>query len=217
MNRLGCVARLGVWGTCGVLAFSCARAERPRAQEGANSTATVRAEPAAATTAEVPPLDVPRDEAPGRSAAPELDGLGTEREKGTPAPVVAPGARSPSPSQGELRDAVKKKDKAPSAAVGAGRSRDELLPSPKPSDGEVDDAEALSSQLLASFQSMELALSAPDCISAGVFRDRVCELAERICKLAGDNPTRGVAERCGDGRARCTDARRRFSLGCPTP
>ena len=71
-------------------------------------------------------------------------------------------------------------------------------------DDAVHDAEALSR-----------AIADDRCPEAEGLRDRVCDLAARICEIAdlhpADTPT---AERCADANARCTRASERVSERC---
>lgn len=59
-----------------------------------------------------------------------------------------------------------------------------------------------------------LALSAPDCTTAWALRDRICDLAQRLCDVAGRSAEPEVAERCTDGRARCERATTRVRASC---
>jgi hypothetical protein len=59
-----------------------------------------------------------------------------------------------------------------------------------------------------------LTLSAPDCSTAWALRDKICDLAQRLCDMAGRSAEPEVAERCTDGRARCEKATTRVRAGC---
>jgi hypothetical protein len=60
-----------------------------------------------------------------------------------------------------------------------------------------------------------LGLASVDCDAARDLRDRICDLGERICSIAGDHPDDHVTEdRCEDGRDRCERARRRVDDRC---
>jgi hypothetical protein len=49
--------------------------------------------------------------------------------------------------------------------------------------------------------------SALDCDAAGRIKDRICELAGRICAISERHPADGsVREKCDDGQARCERA-----------
>ena len=57
--------------------------------------------------------------------------------------------------------------------------------------------------------------SAVDCDVAADLRDRICELAERICAIAAENPDDALLEtQCKSGRAACDRARQNVSVGC---
>jgi len=72
-----------------------------------------------------------------------------------------------------------------------------------------DDAEALGRAL-----ENALSLSAPDCTTAWALRDRICDLSQRLCDLAGRSAEPDVAERCTDGRGRCERATTRVRAAC---
>jgi hypothetical protein len=57
-------------------------------------------------------------------------------------------------------------------------------------------------------------LGTPDCARACEHLTTLCELAERICALAMQEPDREVDGQCADGRARCTKARERAQPAC---
>jgi hypothetical protein len=71
-------------------------------------------------------------------------------------------------------------------------------------------------RLAATYESLgdELRLSSPDCTTARGFGDRICGLAEHICRIAerGDEPSELAL--CVDGRNRCAEARRRLQERC---
>jgi hypothetical protein len=108
----------------------------------------------------------------------------------------------------------------PAAAGDESRAKKEDLLAPddakQKAPSNIEDAV---SQLQATFSDLEkaLALSAPDCVTAKQLRDRVCDLAEHICRLADEGAGIGAQERCGDGRGRCVDAKRRYEQVCATP
>jgi hypothetical protein len=57
---------------------------------------------------------------------------------------------------------------------------------------------------------------APDCDAAPGLRDRICELADRICALTEDDPDdASIAERCERANASCERARRDVARACP--
>jgi hypothetical protein len=57
-------------------------------------------------------------------------------------------------------------------------------------------------------------LGTPDCVRACEHLGTLCELAERICALAMQEPDREVDGQCADGRARCAKARERAQTAC---
>jgi hypothetical protein len=57
-------------------------------------------------------------------------------------------------------------------------------------------------------------LGTPDCPRACEHLAALCDLAERICSLAVQEPDREVDGQCADGRARCTKARERAQTAC---
>jgi hypothetical protein len=61
-----------------------------------------------------------------------------------------------------------------------------------------------------------MTLATPNCGRAGDLRDAICDLAERICGIADNNPEHtDVATQCDDGRERCETARQRVGDRCP--
>lgn len=59
------------------------------------------------------------------------------------------------------------------------------------------------------------ALAADRCPSAEELRDRICDLAARICEIAELHPTdQATAQRCADADARCTRASERVAERC---
>jgi hypothetical protein len=62
--------------------------------------------------------------------------------------------------------------------------------------------------------SEELRLNTPDCPSAEQFVNRICELAEHICRLAEKEDEPEDLAVCVDGRNRCAESRRRYSDRC---
>jgi hypothetical protein len=59
-----------------------------------------------------------------------------------------------------------------------------------------------------------LLLGTPDCGKACQHLTALCELAERICGLALQEPDEQIEAHCQDGRARCERARERTSQAC---
>jgi hypothetical protein len=59
-----------------------------------------------------------------------------------------------------------------------------------------------------------LSAGAPDCGTAKLLRDRICELSERLCRLSAEAPGSELTARCEDGKARCERARTRVAVPC---
>lgn len=77
-------------------------------------------------------------------------------------------------------------------------------------------APAEGAELGTRFEQFGEALEAADCDAAEHFRDRVCQLAERLCELSRDLPSSSRAHGdCADGRDRCQQASRRYAERCP--
>lgn len=110
-----------------------------------------------------------------------------------PPPAAPPPARAPSPAE------------------------------PQPSRVEVRDDEALEADVLAELGALQrdslvalqnaLSSGAPDCERAALHRDRICDLAERICRLTEELPD-SLEGKCADGNARCERARHDYSRSC---
>jgi hypothetical protein len=98
-----------------------------------------------------------------------------------------------------------------SAGPSKAASKD-LLDQPKTG---ATDLETQTSALLQASKELDhaLALAAPDCGLARTLRDRVCEIADRICGLRDPNPN--VQVRCEDGKTRCASAKARVREHCP--
>jgi hypothetical protein len=123
---------------------------------------------------------------------------------------------------------AKPKQEAPGAAAPAApappmeeasRGRSDLLKPEAEKAAEptsIDDAMA---ELESSFSDLQkaLQLSTPDCVTARQMRDRVCDLAEQICRLADESGGASSQRLCGDGRGRCSDARKRYDESCAGP
>jgi hypothetical protein len=61
-----------------------------------------------------------------------------------------------------------------------------------------------------------LALSAPDCTTAGFLRNQICDLAESVCDLAERNPSEAeLGSRCREARGSCERATARVRNVCP--
>jgi hypothetical protein len=145
-----------------------------------------------------------------------------------PAKESAPAAKEPAGAAQATPD--KREEAAPGAAApvppppAAGqesRGRGDLLePDEKAKAAEKPtDIVSAMSQLEATFSDLQkaLALSAPDCVTAKQMRDRVCDLAEHICRLADETAAASSQRLCGDGRGRCSDAKRRYEQTCAVP
>jgi hypothetical protein len=81
-------------------------------------------------------------------------------------------------------------------------------------DGEIARA---ARELEANFEQLgdALRLSTPDCPSARQFGERICGLAERICRIAEASEDPDELALCVDGRNRCAESQRRLSERCP--
>lgn len=185
------------------LAFSCARKDA----EPAASTPGSEAERSEAERSEAE-----RSEAERGSAAEEqksAEGAGAEdAEQEPPPPAAAPYPGDESPKLKPQRPAQR----------GASKAKGDALDD----DGETalpatasEAAQLLDTTFTALGNALELAT--PDCTTAGTLRDRVCELAEHICRLAGDAPSSETQSLCKDGRVRCEQARARFDGTCASP
>src|SRR5690606_17331676 len=95
-------------------------------------------------------------------------------------------------------------------------------PAPEPSRVEVtDDAldvdplTELGALQRTSLAALETSLSSdsPDCDRAAVHRDRICELAQKICHLTRELPD-SLKGNCDDGNARCERAKGEYSRSC---
>lgn len=105
---------------------------------------------------------------------------------------------------------------APGAAPAPAQERDVLSERGRDAPANLDEAMALLESTLSDLN-RALTLSAPDCVMGARLRDRVCDLAEHICRLTDESAEPSAQELCGDGRARCADARKRYAESCPTP
>jgi hypothetical protein len=104
---------------------------------------------------------------------------------------------------------------APSSADEAPASRSMESDAPSSTEREksyayVDDIDALSRSL-----DRTLRLSVPDCTSAASLRDRICDLAQRICSIAARSADDEVEGRCSDGKKRCERATASVRSTCP--
>jgi hypothetical protein len=56
---------------------------------------------------------------------------------------------------------------------------------------------------------------APDCATVKLLRDRICELAARICRIADESgPSAELSARCADGKPRCDRAKTKATGLC---
>jgi hypothetical protein len=80
---------------------------------------------------------------------------------------------------------------------------------------DVDPLVELDAQQRASLAALgtSLASDSPDCDGAAVHRDRICDLADRICRLTRELPD-SLKGKCDDGNARCERAKRDYSRSC---
>ena len=125
------------------------------------------------------------------------------------APASSPQApEKAAPSSVESQDA----EGAPAAGAPAPSPAPGYAPSttrPEEESARPSDIETWSKQLEGA-----LALSAPDCTTAWALRDRICDLAQRLCDVAGRSAEPELAERCTDGRSRCERATTRVRASC---
>ncbi len=173
--------------------------------------------------------------APAASApADKTEGSASEADQ---APAAEPEGRqyAPAPAGGEARedtlegdeeqkDVLAPRPKAASPSKKKASRKPETPSAPQRSRGPVDSLSELSTlsigqaerELEATFSRLgeELRLSSPDCPSAEQFVDRICELAEHICRLAEKEDEPEELALCVDGRNRCAESRRRYSEKC---
>ena len=127
----------------------------------------------------------------GGSAAPARSPEAPAEEKAAPSSVD------------ESQEAAPAQQGAPAAGYAPSTTK------PETESARASDIETWSKQLEGA-----LALSAPDCTTAWALRDRICDLAQRLCDVAGRSAEPEVAERCTDGRARCERATTRVRASC---
>ena len=122
-------------------------------------------------------------------------------------------ARSPeAPAEKAAPSSVESQDADETPAAGAAAPAPGYAPSttrPEEEGARASDIETWSKQLEGA-----LALSAPDCTTAWALRDRICDLAQRLCDVAGRSAEPELAERCTDGRSRCERATTRVRASC---
>jgi hypothetical protein len=206
-------------------AAGCARSskERPAPDETAPAVVATEGqekkpeEPAAA--AAVPSSSMRADGvAPAEPTPTGRAARASKRAEALPPPGAGAGRGSSGVGQASPLPKVKAGEDKSEPDLGGTADKDQQTPRrSSPIDPARENSERMMSDLLGAFNQLELSLSAPDCVTAAVFRDRVCELAERICRLADEHRAAESDAQCGDGRERCVQARRRYELGCPTP
>jgi len=126
----------------------------------------------------------------------------------TPARSPEAPAEKAAPSSVESQDA----ESTPAAGAPAPNAAPGYAPSttrPEEERAGASDIETWSKQLEGA-----LALSAPDCTTAWALRDRICDLAQRLCDVAGRSAEPELVERCTDGRSRCERATTRVRASC---
>ena len=102
------------------------------------------------------------------------------------------------------------------ASSAPGASAEQLPQSLRPAVDTMDAATALraldeATRLLDDTMSA----GAPDCGTAKVLRDRICELSERICRIAGESaPNPELAAHCADATPRCERAKSKVTGPC---
>jgi hypothetical protein len=79
-----------------------------------------------------------------------------------------------------------------------------------------EDAGTIAARLRARLEELGVELEAQaDCGLACGLAGNICEIADELCRLAGDNPGDAELEaRCADARGRCERARTRVSTAC---
>ncbi len=101
---------------------------------------------------------------------------------------------------------------APEASAAGGEATmgaETMVSTMGPTDQELIDAYDVDVEGFATELGTAMGLdTGPDCDVAGEYRDRICDLSERICDIAGRHPDHGdVVSKCEDGRERCERAR----------
>lgn len=134
--------------------------------------------------------------------------LGAGCAASAPAKSPEAPAEKAAPSSVETEDAE--------GAPAAGAPAPSPAPGYAPSTTRPEEERAGGSDIEAWSKQLEgvLALSAPDCTTAWALRDRICDLAQRLCDVAGRSAEPELSERCTDGRARCERATTRVRASC---
>jgi hypothetical protein len=129
----------------------------------------------------------------------------SRREPAAPSPTPAAEPAPPAPANDEATE-------APASGAAAPAAQGPYAPSSTKAESEraaPPEMETWGRQLDGA-----LTLSTPDCSMAWALRDKICDLAQRLCDIAGRSAEPEVAERCTDGRSRCERATSRVRAGC---
>ena len=95
-----------------------------------------------------------------------------------------------------------------SRTIGGSREAQQVM-------GWQSEAAQLHEEAVARFDALASALAADRCPSAEELRDRICDLAARICEIAELHPADGpTTERCADANARCVRASESVTERC---
>jgi len=192
------------------LTAACARksapahSEAPAVATGSAGGETAPAdEPRATEAAEEEPATEEKAAAPGAQPA----------EPVAPSPAPPPPAAGRDRAESDRKDdlaqpAKPKSSKKSTASRGAVDSVDEESRA---------DIEQAARELEANFERLgdALRLATPDCPSARQFGQRICDLAERICRIAERGDDSDQLALCVDGRNRCAESQRRLAERCP--
>ncbi|MEM9192863.1 MAG: hypothetical protein AAGF12_27055 [Myxococcota bacterium] len=87
----------------------------------------------------------------------------------------------------------------------------------EPSGGDEGEFSSLFDSMSREFDQLGTMLSAAevDCDSAAVIAGRICDLADRICAIAEEQPEEeGVRQQCEEGQRRCVEANDAFAEAC---
>lgn len=151
---------------------------------------------------------------------------GCAKNGAEPAPAATQATEAPEEEEQKQDEAAKPKPAAQPSSVAPARPpaaaeprRRAGLPGTTEDDADELDIETATEQLQAAFAEVEraLELSTPDCSTAKTLRDRVCELAEHICRLAEESSASSAATMCEDGRKRCGEVKAKFDATCASP
>ena len=124
----------------------------------------------------------------------------------------APATESTAPAPAEQEESLDRAGAAP-APQAAPPAAGAPMPSSSKAEGEraavAPDMDAWARQMESA-----LTLATPDCTTAWALRDKICDLAQRLCDIAGRSAEPEVADRCTDGKSRCARATARVRAGC---